>query len=135
MKGLICLTFALWTLSCPAQELIANGATGVDDLSRNEARLYLTMRIKNWPDGTAVRLFVLPDDNALHARFANTVLGLYPYQLRRVWDRQIFSGTGQAPVTVHSLQEMIGRVATTPGALGYADAGAADPAIRVIEVH
>lgn len=135
MKGLLCLTFALWVLSGAAQELIANGGTDVERLSRNEARLYLTMRIKNWPDGTAVKLFVLPDDSELHERFTNTVLGLYPYQLRRVWDRQTFSGTGQPPVTVPSPQEMIRRVATTPGALGYAAAGAADPAIRIIEVH
>lgn len=135
LKGLIGLAFALWSLSGSTQELIANGGTDVEQLSRNAARLYLTMRIKNWPDGTAVKLFVLPDDDELHERFTNTVLGLYPYQLRRVWDRQIFSGTGQAPVTVLSPQEMIQRVASTPGALGYAETRATDPAIRVIEVR
>ncbi|CRI65578.1 conserved exported hypothetical protein [Thiocapsa sp. KS1] len=120
--------------ACP-QDLIAHGDTGVETLTRNEARLFFTMRLKNWPNGTLVKVFVLPDNNALHNRFSNEVLGLYPYQLRRVWDRQIFSGTGQAPTTVSSEQEMLDRVATTPGAIGYADGPVENPSIRVLEVR
>ncbi|WP_300970191.1 hypothetical protein [Thiocapsa sp.] len=104
-------------------------------MTRNEARLFFTMRLKNWPNGTLVKVFVLPDNNALHNRFSNEVLGLYPYQLRRVWDRQIFSGTGQAPTTVSSEQEMLDRVATTPGAIGYADGPIENPSIRLLEVR
>ena len=35
------------------------------------------------------------------------------------WDRLVFSGTGQAPDTVTSTEEMLARVASTPGAIGY----------------
>lgn len=118
-----------------AQDLIAHRGTGVESLTRNEARLFFTMRLKNWPNGTLVKVFVLPDNNALHNRFSNEVLELYPYQLRRVWDRQIFSGTGQAPTTVSSEQEMLDRVATTPGAIGYADGPVENPSIRALEVR
>ncbi|MFB1485604.1 MULTISPECIES: hypothetical protein [unclassified Thiocapsa] len=120
--------------ACP-QDLIAHRGAGVERLTRNEARLFFTMRLKNWPNGTLVKVFVLPDDNALHSRFSNGVLGLYPYQLRRVWDRQIFSGTGQAPTTVSSEQEMLDRIATTPGAIGYADGPIENPSIRQLEVR
>lgn len=120
--------------ACP-QELIAHRDAGVESLTRNEARLFFTMRLKNWPNGTLVKVFVLPDNNALHNRFSNEILGLYPYQLRRVWDRQIFSGTGQAPTTVSSELEMLDRVATTPGAIGYADGTIENPRIRLLEVR
>ncbi|WP_296804873.1 hypothetical protein [Thiocapsa sp.] len=120
--------------ACP-QELIAHRDAGVESLTRNEARLFFTMRLKNWPNGTLVKVFVLPDNNALHNRFSNEILGLYPYQLRRVWDRQIFSGTGQAPTTVSSEQEMLDRIATTPGAIGYADGPIDDSSIRLLEVR
>lgn len=119
---------------CP-QELIAHRDSGVESLTRNEARLFFTMRLKNWPNGTLVKVFVLPDNNELHRRFSNEVLGLYPYQLRRVWDRQIFSGTGQAPTTVSSEQEMLDRIATTPGAIGYANEPSGNSSMRVLEVR
>jgi hypothetical protein len=117
------------------QELIAHRDAGVESLTRNEARLFFTMRLKNWPNGKLVKVFVLPDDNSLHSRFSNEILGLYPYQLRRVWDRQIFSGTGQAPTTVSSEQEMLERIATTPGAIGYADGPIDHSSIRLLEVR
>ena len=78
--------------------LIANPGVGVKDLSQNEARLYFGMRLNQWPDGQGVKVFVLPDNHPLHERFVKSVLGLYPYQLRRAWDRQLFPGTEQAPV-------------------------------------
>ncbi|MBK1721698.1 hypothetical protein [Thiocystis violacea] len=135
MKGLACLALAFLIFPAGAQELIANKGTGIERLTRNEARLYLTMRIRQWPDGTEVKLFVLPDDDDLHQRFVNAVLGLYPYQLRRVWDRQIFTGTGQAPINVSSVDEMVRRVASTPGALGYIESASSSPEVRIIEVH
>lgn len=118
-----------------AQELIAHQSAGIATLTRNEARLYFTMRLKNWPNGLLTKVFVLPDNNPVHQQVTNEVLGLYPYQLRRVWDRQIFSGTGQAPVTVTSEQEMVRRVANTPGAIGYAKGPVEDPNLRVLQVR
>jgi hypothetical protein len=117
------------------QKLITHQGTGVETVTRNEARLFFTMRLKNWPDGTLVKVFVLPDNSDLHHRFANEVLGLYPYQLRRVWDRQIFSGTGQAPITLSNEQEILDRIATTPGAIGYTEALLDKPRVRVLEVR
>jgi ABC-type phosphate transport system substrate-binding protein len=135
LKSLVAVTLCCGSLHVSPQELIANRDAGVESLTRNEARLFFTMRLKNWPNGTLVKVFVLPDNNPLHIRFSNEVLGLYPYQLRRVWDRQIFSGTGQAPTTVSSEQEMLERVATTPGAIGYADGPIDNSSIRVLEVR
>lgn len=135
MKGLACLTLALFLAPAAAQVLIVNDSTTVAELTRNEARLYVTMRLKQWPDGTQVKLFVLPDDNDLHQRFVNVVLGLYPYQLRRVWDRQIFTGTGQAPTRVSSEDEMIQRVASTPGAIGYIESSEPSLGVRAVQIH
>lgn len=135
LKGLIAAALCCASPYVSPQELIANRDAGVESLTRNEARLYFTMRLKNWPNGTLVKVFVLPDNNPLHIRFSNEILGLYPYQLRRVWDRQIFSGTGQAPTTVSSEQEMLERVATTPGAIGYAEGPIDNSSIRLLEVR
>jgi hypothetical protein len=115
--------------------LIVHPGVGVGGLSQNEARLYFGMRLNQWPDGQGVKVFVLPDNHPLHERVVKTILGLYPYQLRRAWDRQIFSGTGQAPVVVSSEAELMDRVASTPGAIGYAPSGGLGPSVRALEVR
>jgi hypothetical protein len=115
--------------------LIVHPGVGVDSLSQNEARLYFSMRLNQWPDGQGVKVFVLPDNHPIHERVVKAILGLYPYQLRRVWDRQLFSGTGQAPVVVSTESELLDRVARTPGAIGYAPSGNQGPSIRALEVR
>jgi len=119
----------------PSQELIANAAVPASEISRTQARLYFTMRLRQWPNDLPVKVFVLPDADPVHGRFAKGLLGLFPYQLRRVWDRQVFSGTGQAPVTVADEVEMIRRVAATPGAVGYVEAAPARPGIKPLPVR
>jgi hypothetical protein len=129
------LGLGLVPLSAAADTLIVNDRAGVESLSRNEARLFLTMRVKQWPNGIPVRVFVLPDNDPLHLRVVKSLLGLFPYQLRRAWDRQLFSGTGQAPVTLETESEVIRRVAQTPGGIGYAASPPSHPAVRPLKVR
>ena len=117
-----------------AAEIVVHRALNQRDLTLNVARLLFTMRLLRWPDGTRVRVFVLPDSDPLHRVFAKQTLDLYPRQLRRVWDRHLFSGSGAVPVTVDSVDEMLRRVAETPGAIGYLPDGFAREAVRVIHV-
>lgn len=77
------------------------------------------MHLKTWPDGTKIRVFVLADDDTLHQIFSKEKLNVFPYQLRSTWDRLVFSGTGQAPIKVNSIDEMLEKITSTPGAIGY----------------
>jgi hypothetical protein len=88
-------------------------------LSSEKVREIFFMRLSSWPDGSPIHVFVLPDNNPLHARFAKEILGVYPFQLRSAWDRMVFSGTGVSPTTVETPEEMQMRVKQTPGAIGY----------------
>ncbi len=77
------------------------------------------MRLNSWPDGSPIRVFVLPDNDPLHIQFAKEVLGVYPFQLRSAWDRLVYSGTGVAPTTVETTEEMQERIRSTQGSIGY----------------
>ncbi len=93
------------------------------------------MRMTSWPNGMPIRVFVLGDKNDLHADFSKRILGVFPHQLRRAWNRQIFSGIGQAPERVESEAEMRNRVAETPGAVGYLSEDMINEQIRTIAVE
>jgi ABC-type phosphate transport system substrate-binding protein len=113
------LIFLLIALPSRAQNAIVNPSLDLSTLSVSEARAIFTMGQRLWPNGSRVSVFVLPDDNPEHKAFCKKTLGMFAHQLRQIWDRRVFSGTGQAPNTVYSAEEMIERVARTPGGIGY----------------
>lgn len=115
--------------------LIANPSTPPGSMTRETVRAIFAMRQRTLPSGEAAHVFVLPDKHPLHERFTKEVLGVYPHQLRLSWDRMVFSGTGQAPNEVGSVEEMRQRVASTPGGLGYLDKGAVDDSVSVLSVE
>lgn len=102
-----------------AADVIVSPSLASITLDRSFLRAVFTMRVREWPDGTPIRVFVLPDDNPLSDVFYRERLGMYSYVLRRAWDRMVFTGTGFAPTVLESEKEMIQRVRSTPGAIGY----------------
>ncbi|MBU1666367.1 MAG: hypothetical protein KKG92_13350 [Gammaproteobacteria bacterium] len=100
-------------------ELIVHPGVSAIEVSRPLARLIFGAKVTRWEDGSAVRVFVLPDESLLHQEMSKGILDLYPYQLRTAWDRVIYTGIGQAPVQVANESEMRKQVASVPGAIGY----------------
>ncbi len=100
--------------------LIDSSGGQAQHLSSETVREIFFMRLSSWPDGSSIHVFVLPDNHPLHIRFAKEFLGVYPFQLRSAWDRLVYSGTGVAPTTVESVEDMVKRVESTPGGVGYA---------------
>lgn len=115
-------------------EIVTHSGVSEKTLSKGSLRAIFGMRQYAWPDGTAVKVFVLPDDAPLHAAFSKEKLNVFPYQLRSAWDRLVFSGTGQAPETVASLDEMLARIASTPGAIGYLTKSKIDGRVNVLQI-
>jgi len=125
-----CLIFAP---NICAQVLIVHPHNPSTSLSKNNLRAIFAMRIPQWSDGSAIHVFVLEDSHPIHTSFTKHILGMFPYQLRRIWDRQVFSGTGIAPTIVKTSEEMRERVSKTQGAIGYLMPEDVDDSIKVIE--
>jgi ABC-type phosphate transport system substrate-binding protein len=115
-------------------EVITNVTVSEKTLPKTALRAVFGMRLQTWPDGTAIKVYVMPDDAPLHAAFSKEKLNVFPYQLRSAWDRLVFSGTGQAPETVNSPEEMLAKVASTPGAIGYLPKSHMDGRVNVLQI-
>jgi len=111
--------FCAGNLHAECQQVIVHAGFEGGDLSRNTARAIFSMRVKRWEDDTAITVFVLPDTHSTHRLFTRETLALFPHQLRRSWDRYVYSGIGTAPIEVKSEEAMVARVAVTPGSIGY----------------
>lgn len=113
---------ALGLLLCApvlAQEVIVNAGVADRSVSQGTVRAIFSMRLRQWQDGKPVKVFVLPDQNPVHISFAKSRLNTFPHQLRRSWDLLVYSGSGQAPTVVESPTEMLQKVSSTAGAIGY----------------
>jgi len=124
-----------FSLQAAAVEIIVNRDVAGTRLAQASARALFGMRLTKWPDGRPVQVFVLPDGHPVHAALCKEQLNLYPYQLRQSWDRLVYSGMAQAPIEVATEEEMISRVATTPGALGYVRKVKPNDPVKILNVE
>lgn len=137
----ICFALTLYLLSAGTEvraddhfEIVTNRGVSEKTLSANSLRSIFSMRLKTWSDGTKIRVFVLSDEDRLHQIVSKEKLNVFPYQLRSNWDRLVFSGTGQAPIKVNSTEEMLAKVAGTPGAIGYLWRADINENVNVLEI-
>ena len=135
VNSLILITVLWLALPAAAVELVVNPSVTDTSLTRAKVRAIFNMRLLSWPDGTPIRVFVLKDRDPLHREFSKRVLQVFPYQLRRAWDRRVYSGVGQAPQQVSSVEEMKRRLADTPGAIGYLPEDRIDDSVRKIDLQ
>ncbi len=131
------LSLLLASAYCDAQSLtlIVNPQLDVTAISRNKARGIFSMRLREWSNGTPIVVYVLPDNDQLHRDFVQNILTMFPHQLRRHWDRYVYTGIGQAPIEVSNINEMITSVRNTVGAIGYIREETADANIRTIQLN
>ena len=120
--------------STQTPSLIVNPRLNVASISRNKARSIFSMRLREWSDGTPIVVYVLPDQTQQHRDFVQKILAMFPHQLRRHWDRYVYTGIGQAPIEVVTNTEMIERVNNTAGAIGYIEGESTDAKIRTIQL-
>ncbi|MEW6487028.1 MAG: hypothetical protein AB1578_03815 [Thermodesulfobacteriota bacterium] len=130
VAGILCLASASF-----AQEVVVHPTVAETTISRNVLRAIFGMRLRTWGDGTPIVVFVLDDRSKVHDSFSKMKLNIFPHQLRQAWDRLVYSGTGQAPISLQSELEMRARVAATPGGIGYLSNEWIDETVRVLDVQ
>jgi ABC-type phosphate transport system substrate-binding protein len=118
----------------PAIVVIAFPSTSENAISRSSLRAIFGMRLNKWPADTPVKVFVMKDDASEHGAFSKNILQVFPHQLRLAWDRQVFSGQGQYPEQV-SPQEMLSKIASTPGAIGYIKTSEVTNNVRILQIR
>ncbi len=120
--AVVLATLVLWSGLCSARPvLIHNASLQQVDLSTDSLVRIYAMQKRSWSNGTPVRVYTLANDSELHQTFVRDFLRMQPYQLDRLWYRLVFSGTGSTPQQTSSQEEMLEKVRTTPGAIGYVD--------------
>jgi len=108
-----------WCRGAEPVDILVNSAQAKEEVTLRELRAIYTMKQRLWSDGETITVFVLPEASVAHRDFCKKILGVFPRQLKSVWYRAVYTGTGVAPIEVKTEQELIERVSQTKGAIGY----------------
>ena len=136
-QWLLCIALSACVLpSALAVEVVMNAVDSEQLLQgRQDLRSIFSMRTRYWVNGEKIRVFVLPDDNVLHKAFVKQKLQMFPHQLRRTWNRMTYTGTGQPPITVDSVSEMLEKIKHTKYSIGYIDRRVDDETIHFLDAQ
>lgn len=129
------LFFVVFAPIAQSTEIVVNPTVPSADYSAADIRAIFTMQKRFWPNRRQIKVYTLSDSNPLHKDFVKNSLNMFPHQIRRIWDRITYSGTGTAPVELDSEQEMIDKIANTPDSIGYLSSKPDDEKIRSISFH
>lgn len=127
--------FASFSPVAKATEIVVNKTVPAEEYSAADLRAIFTMQKRVWANNRQIKVYTLSDNNPLHKDFVKNNLNMFPHQIRRVWDRMTYSGTGSAPVELDSEQQMIDKIANTPDSIGYLSSKPNNENIRSIENH
>ena len=136
--GCILALLLLFAAFCPlaaATEIVVNKSVPNSNYSESDIRAIFTMHKRFWPNNRQIKVYILPDNNPLHKDFVKHNLGMFPHQIRRIWDRLTYSGTGNVPIELDSEPEMVNKIANTPDSIGYLSSKPENENIRSFEVH
>lgn len=109
----------VWATNVRDFAIITHSSSKFDRLSLADLRSLFLIKKRQLPDGSSASLMVLEDQDPRHRAFATQVLGVFPYVLRESWDGMTFSGSAKPPIQVATTAELVAKVASTRGSLGY----------------
>ena len=112
--------------------VIANPASGVERLSRDEVTAIYMGRAKKLPGGVTALPIDQVASNPEKSRFYKELVNKELAEVNSYWARLIFSGQGSPPRQADNAAEVLEIVGSNKGAIGYLPRNAADKRVKII---
>jgi ABC-type phosphate transport system substrate-binding protein len=128
------LVFVSFLNTCPAiaqVAVITHKATSITSLDNDRLLDIYTLNTKNWGDGGKITLMEIKGDSPVKTRFYSA-LGTSFNEMQKLWLKKQFSGKGLPPTAISSEQEIVEKVANTPGAIAYVNVESVSKNVKVI---
>ncbi|TAE24379.1 MAG: hypothetical protein EAZ92_13400 [Candidatus Kapaibacterium sp.] len=131
MAGL--LFFAMPSASTFAQSVavITHKSSSAQNLEADKILDIYTLNTRNWADGSKITVFEVKGDSPVKSRFYAALNTAFS-EMQKLWLKKQFSGKGLPPTAVNSEQELLEKVANTPGAIAYVNAENVNKNVKVL---
>lgn len=112
--------------------IIVNKSVGVGTLSIAQISAIYSLDAKTWPTGEKVVVYTSWNTTA-RDKFYDSIQKS-DLELKKIWMRVMLSGNGKAPEVLGSDDDVLAKVASTPGAIGYVNAENAKSIVKVVSM-
>ncbi len=113
--------------------VIAHKSVPVDTIKKSELLDFYTADIKKWINGDKVIVNDLKPKGEVEEIFYK-FLGKTPSRMKSVWLKNMLSGEGDPPEALKSEEEMLQKIAATPGAIGFLSHTKVDNNVKTLMV-
>lgn len=111
--------------------VIANKSVGESSISTAKAGEIYSYKAKAWGNGSGIVRFTLKSDGGASSKFFDAI-GKSSADLKKVWMKLQLTGEAQAPEALGSEDEVLSKVASTPGAIGFVSASKVNDKVKVL---
>ena len=111
-------------------QIIANKSVKESSINKAKLKNIYTLDTKQWSDGS--KIIVVDQRSGGAKEDLCKAVGQPSANLAQLWMRVKLSGEGNPPTAVSNDDEMLSKVASIPGAIGYVTAGKANSSVQVL---
>lgn len=113
--------------------VVAHKNVPESNLSSSRLLDFYTGDIKSWSNGDPVVVFDLKEKGPTRDSFYSW-LGKSPTRMKSIWMKKLLSGEGDPPEALDTEEEIVERVATTPGAVGFVRISLASEQVTTLNI-
>lgn len=130
---LLFLASLLGSAAAQAELVVVIGTrSSVMQLNADEVINIFLGRYRRLPDGSTAVPVDQPAGSSTRAEFYRRLVNKEVSEINAYWARLHFSGKTTPPLQASSAADVIGRVAGTPGGIGYLERSQVDARVRVV---
>ncbi|MEW6766269.1 MAG: hypothetical protein AB1344_10860 [Pseudomonadota bacterium] len=120
-------------LTTHAEIVVFTGArSDIESLSRNDVINIFMGRYRTLPNGQAALPLEQEADAPERRQFYLKLLNKRPEEIHAYWARLRFSGRTEPPRAISGREDYLREIASTPGAIGYAERRALTRDLRIL---
>ena len=121
------------TSAADSVAVIAHPSVPEKELNKTKLLDIYSGDVKNWSDGRPVVVLDLKPTGDIKETFYKFI-GKSPSRMKSVWMKRMLSGEGDPPQAVESEAEMVRKVASTPGAIGFVSRAAVNDTVKTLAI-
>lgn len=119
-------------LPASAQVVIVSAKNPISKLTKEQAAQIFLGQSRSFITGGQAEALDLAEDAPLRKAFYLAIANKAPAQMKAHWSKLEFSGAARAPKALANSAEVVKQVAENPRFIGYVDASAVTPGVKVV---
>lgn len=113
--------------------IIAHKSVPTDSLSQRELFDIYTGEIRQWKNGDPIVAHDMTQEGSIRESFYK-FLGSKSSRVKSIWVKNLLMGEGSPPESVKSEAEVVAKVASTPGAIGFVSSEYTGDSVKILAV-